>query len=242
MSDTRRRCAYAALSVTLVAAIAVACSDMSSPERADVYEWRLITTSAVGSPGLDTLAFHWPRASLPVRIWVEDTLGLPDHLRAGIARWKRVFLYREFDAEVVSDSSAADVIVRGAAAPTGVIGPGTVPGPTAARHRIRLHSMLAPECQGATDLDISPDNTELVLPIRTYLEPRFATTDPGLPACLALTATHELGHAMGLFQHSPHPDDLMYADPGIEGPSDRDRETAERAYHLPPNLSPVTRR
>ncbi len=247
MIGDRWRGAAAALSAAAAMAVALACSDMSSPERADVYEWRLITTSAAGNPGLDTLAFHWPRASLPVRIWVEDTLGLPNHLRAGIARWTRVFLYREFAAEVVSDSSTADVIVRGMAPPTSGLGPGpvpggTVPGSTASRHRSRLHSLLAPECQGATDLDISPDNTELALPIRTYLEPRFATNDPGLPACLALTATHELGHAMGLFQHSPNPDDLMYADPGVDGPSDRDRETVERAYHVPPNLSPVMRR
>jgi phosphoenolpyruvate carboxykinase (ATP) len=63
--------------------------------------------------------------------------------------------------------------------------------------------------------------------------------DPGLPACLALTTTHELGHALGIFQHSDEPSDLMYASPTVPGPSERDLETAEHIYHVPANLEAV---
>jgi predicted Zn-dependent protease len=54
---------------------------------------------------------------------------------------------------------------------------------------------------------------------------------------MALTTTHEIGHALGIFTHSPDPEDLMYADPVVSTISRRDRSTAELAYHTPPTLS-----
>jgi predicted Zn-dependent protease len=59
--------------------------------------------------------------------------------------------------------------------------------------------------------------------------------------CLALTTTHELGHSIGIFAHSPVATDLMYPDPTVPGPSDRDRATAELAYHTEPTLTMGTR-
>ena len=50
---------------------------------------------------------------------------------------------------------------------------------------------------------------------------------------------HEIGHALGIFAHSVSPADLMYADPVLNGLSERDRATAEAAYHLPATLRPV---
>jgi predicted Zn-dependent protease len=58
---------------------------------------------------------------------------------------------------------------------------------------------------------------------------------------MALTTTHELGHAIGIFAHSPDPGDIMFGDPVVSELSDRDRATAEAAYHLQPNLSIGTR-
>ena len=140
----------------------------------------------------------------------------------------RAFLYHEFDATIVADSSTADVIIR-AAAP-----PGTQ------FSRARLHSALAPECSGATDLDISDDHTQLRLPVRVFIDPATPTpTHPTWPACLALTTTHELGHALGIWRHSELATDLMFADPSVPGPSARDLATAEMLYHLPANVEAV---
>lgn len=209
----------------LVAA-AAACSDIANPIRNDFYEWRLITPSTTG-PGEDSLTFHWPKDRLPVRIWVENAASLPENVPKAIAAWRTAFLYGEWDATLVSDSAAADVIVRAGGAP------GTQFSQT------RLHSALAPDCAGATDLNVSDDHTTLQLPVRVYIDPRSDPTSPALPACLALTTTHELGHVIGIWRHSGIATDLMYFDPGVSAPSDRDLATAEVIYHLPANVAPA---
>jgi hypothetical protein len=103
----------------------------------------------------------------------------------------------------------------------------------------RLHSALAPECAGATDLDVDVSSSELRLPIRVFIDPRSLPDDPGIETCLALTSIHEMGHALGIFAHSPDPEDIMFADPEVELTSARDRRTAEAAYHTPPTLEAV---
>jgi hypothetical protein len=211
------------LALGLAALTALACGDIAAPVRGDLYEWRLEAPSIPG-PGLDTLSFHWDRADLPVRVWVEDTDGLPGHMARAIDVWEAAFLYREFQAALVSDSAIADVIVLG--------GP---PGPKL--QMMRLHSALAPECAGATDLDIDVANSELRLPIRLFLDPRSLPDDPGIEPCLALTSIHEMGHALGIFAHAPDSTDIMFADPEVELPSARDRRTAEAVYHTPPTLT-----
>jgi hypothetical protein len=214
---------WTALALVVAAA---GCSDIASPFRRDFYEWRLIVPAPSGT-GLDSLSFHWPRSRLPVRVWVEDAASLPENVPRAIAAWRTAFLYDEFDARMVADSGSADVIVRAGS------GPGTI------QSRVRLHSALAPECGGATDLDVSDDHTELRLPIRVFVDPGFDPEAPGLAACLALTTTHELGHAIGILQHSDEPADLMFADPEADGPSERDLGTAEILYHVESDLEPV---
>jgi predicted Zn-dependent protease len=201
---------------------ALACGDIGAPVRGGLYEWRLEAPSVPG-PGLDTLSFHWDRAQLPVRVWVEDASNLPAHMTRAIDVWRSAFLYGEFDATLVSDSTTADVIVRG----------GT---PEDKLQRLRLHSAPAPECAGATDLDIDVASRTLRLPIRVFVDPRSLPDDPGIEPCLALTSIHELGHAIGIFNHSDDPEDLMYVDPQVDLPSERDIRTAEAAYHTPSNL------
>jgi predicted Zn-dependent protease len=206
----------------LVGGITLACADIASPSRADRYEWRV-------PPGTtDTLSFHWPSSRLPVKIWVEDSLNLPAHVQAGINRWKGAFLYGEFDAVVVQDSNNADVVVI-----TG--GPAK-----ASAAAIRLGGM-APQCEGRTDLDVPIESSVLQPPIRVFVNPRLDPAAPGVDECMALTTTHELGHAIGIFSHSPSASDIMFGDPVVAELSPRDRATVEAAYHLKPNLSVGTR-
>ena len=202
---------------------AIACGDIAEPLRDDLYEWRIIQ-------GADTVHFHWARSDLPVRVWVEEVGDLPAQMQRAIDTWESVYLYREFQAVLVSDSNTADVIVQGSAAPPKLVLPGVR----------RLESALAPECFGATDLDVSPDLSELRLPMRIFVSPVEGDI-PGLERCVGLTTIHELGHALGIFAHSPNPTDIMFADPEVEAPSPLDRETAEALYHLPPTIAVVRR-
>ena len=100
---------------TAAALATLGCSDIGAPVRSDLYEWR-IEAPAVPGPGLDTLSFHWGKNEQPVRIWVEDASGLPDHMARAIEVWESSFLYGEFDGTLVGDSAQADVIVRGGSA------------------------------------------------------------------------------------------------------------------------------
>ncbi len=207
-----RLAAGAALAAVVLAGLA--CSDLGPPSRSgDVYEWRLVS-------GPDTLHYQWATGSLPVRFWVEDVNGMPAHLDAALAAWKGAFLYREFDAVVIADSAEADVIVRG----TSASGSGVL-------------LARAAECQGATDVVIDVEAMTLELPIRVYVSPRFDPTGAATQRCLGLTTMHEVGHALGVFRHSPDANDIMYFDPQVTQLSERDRATAEVVYHVPPTIT-----
>jgi hypothetical protein len=200
----------------------LSCADIASPSRGEAYEWRRIVSTGPGTT--DTLSFHWPRSRLPVKIWTEDVLNLPSHVRNGVERWREAFLYGEFDAVSVPDSNAADVIVR------------TGSPVTAGFTVLRLQSS-APECEGGAEFELPPGSQEIQVPVRVFVNPRFDPASPGVEQCLALTTTHELGHAIGIFAHSPEATDIMYSDPTVSGLSARDRATAERAYHIQPTLT-----
>jgi len=215
------------LLVLILAAGGLSCADIAAPSRGDAYEWRRIVPT--GPTSADTLSFHWPRSRLPVRIWAQDSLNLVADVQGGIAEWKAAFLYGEFDAVLVSDSSTADVIARVGSPVKGGFS------------IIRLASALAPECQGGTDFDLPAGSTQLNMPIRVFVNPRFDLASPGVAECMALTTTHEMGHAIGIFAHSPNPTDLMYGDPTVSSPSSRDRSTAELAYHIEATLTPGPR-
>lgn len=211
--QTRRPSLVARLSWMSIVFVA-GCSDINAPNRSDFYEWRLIV--AAGGGGADTLGFTWPRDRSNVTFWAQDTLDLPARVDRAIGTWRSQFLYGEFSGTRIADSSAADVLVFGRGAP-GSIG---------------LQSM-APECVGATDVAINQATKLLTLPIRVYVLPRADLSAPGVDACLDLTTAHEIGHSIGLFEHSDDPADLMYFNPVVAGPSVRDRNTVQRAYHTP---------
>jgi predicted Zn-dependent protease len=214
------------VALSLAAGAALGCGEINAPIRPAPYEWRFFV--ADGGGGVQTLAFAWPASRQPVRIFVEDSLDYPARMDRAIRQWSSQFLYGEFRAVLVSDSNTADVIVRAEPAPAS--GP-IVP--------LRLHRR-ARECEGATDLALDVDTKQIVLPMRIYTRP-VVEGSAALETCLDLTLAHELGHALGIFEHSLDADDLMANDPSATEPSLRDRVTAERAYHTPTTLTVVGR-
>lgn len=219
---------HPALPLLALAAGTLACSEAAAPERVPNYEWRAF--SPYFELGTDTLSFHWPREMLPVRIWVEDSLDMPAQFQEAIAAWKTVFLYGEYDAVLVTDSSNADVVVRVQDLPP-------PKSPTALGH---LNALL-PGCLGATDFDIDAtvSPARLWLPVRIYMEPKYDPTLADLTECFQLVARHELGHSLGLFRHTGDPLDIMYGDPVATTFSVRDINTAQIAAHWPANLIPT---
>ena len=219
-----------------------ACTTIAEPLRPAIYGYSLIVSDTVvgdttiggvdyfaGDTVTDTVDFHWPASALPVRIWVQDTVGLPGYAAAAIAEWKHILQYGELDAVLVGDSVTADVIVRGSA---------PAPAPAARPAARRLHAAPA-ACEGGTDVFISaPDHTKLWLPVRVYVLPKYPVTLPETQACLARVTMHELGHAFGLFRHSPDPGDLMYGFPDVDAPSEADAATILILYHQASDLTP----
>jgi len=209
-----------ALPLVALAAAALSCSEATSPDRVPNYEWRLFIDT-------DTLSFHWPASALPVRIWVEDSLDMPSRISEGIASWRGAYLYGEYEAVVVADSSSADIVVRV-----------QTPPPKATATAGRLHTLFA-GCEGATDIDTLATRYQLHLPVRMYLAPRYDPAQVDLTECFRVTARHELGHSIGLFQHTSDTLDIMYGQPEATEFSERDVNTAQLLSHWPANLIPT---
>jgi predicted Zn-dependent protease len=60
-----------------------------------------------------------------------------------------------------------------------------------------------------------------------------------LSECFDITATHEIGHSLGIFRHTSDLISMMYSDPEVAELSERDRQTAEVLSHFTANMVPV---
>ena len=198
---------------------ALACTDSGAPDRSDRYNWYIVVPP-------DTLTFHWAAAELPVRYWVQDSAQAPALIQRGIGVWQGTLGSGSYRGILVTDSTTADVIVRVqplspfVAAARLFAGPGT-------------------SCEGETSVDTAATRFELQLPMRMDLN---VTGDPltdSAQACLTRVAAHEVGHTLGLFQHSDDPADLMYSFPAVNRPSTRDANTVITLYGTTRNVVPV---
>jgi hypothetical protein len=205
-----RRHALGPTAVLLV----LACGEPTVPTRTPAYGFDDAMTGDV---------FRWPGARLPVRVWVDQRGALPRLVNDGLRAWETRFLYGEFRGVTVSDSAAADVIVRW----SGAVPPDVPPDPGP--------PVFA--CTGLTQFSVDATNT-LDDYVRVEVGSTAGFSDAQVAACLVRVATHELGHVLGILQHSPATADLMYPTPGVGEPSDGDRRTVEVLYHTEPTIAP----
>jgi predicted Zn-dependent protease len=80
-------------------------------------------------------------------------------------------------------------------------------------------------------------DTLIRLPFRTTIVPRSGgASSEDLQECLRRATAHEFGHALGLFQESDDPTDLMHFLPSAVALSARDITTLEALYHSTPTV------
>jgi len=184
-----------------------ACDSATPPERPAPYDYAIRLQDGT------ILSFRWPASSLPVRIWAEPGTDLPQVVEEAIRQWEAAALYHEFTGVLVNDPEGADVWVR----------PGA---PFSSDPSYTLN------CGGSTTIGVELDTT-ITLPFLISLSPRLGVGSGDVGRCMSVVATHELGHALGLFLHSDDPGDLMHGSPSPDGLSPRDRATFGTLYHSP---------
>jgi len=198
-----------------IAVLTAGCSDIIPPSRTPRY-----LADAAG----DT--FHWPADRIPVRYFVDPRGALPRLVHNGLSAWQDQFLYGEFRAVVVADSTAADVIMRWQDSVPADVPPDTAGG-------LGAGEGVAPYALDSTKTMTGPEHVSLRV--------RLGYTLPQIAECFRRVVTHELGHSLGILSHSPATTDLMYGTPAIERPTERDRNTAQVLYHTAPTIFPPPR-
>lgn len=179
-------------------------------------------------PGDTAAVFNWPAARQPVRVYAEPRLALPANVDTALGLWVNALRCGELSAQRVADSGQADIIVRN---------PDNLP--PLAEGSITLAADSLNACRGRTDGELGPGDT-LTGPLRSYIVPN-TTDSTAMAACFRFVTAHEIGHALGLLQHSPWPDDLMYTQPRRRLLTLNDRYTVQTLYHRAATIAPPPR-
>jgi predicted Zn-dependent protease len=165
---------------------------------------------------------------MPVRFYAEPVGRLPVDVDEAIQQWQRQFLYGELSAIRVADSTEADVLVYldGSAPPEA---PPTDDPPRAVCGGV---TALPPRATDSTGVARFTDRLQVRLSWSLGADPADITN------CLRRVTAHEVGHALGIFDHSADPFDLMHPEPTVPVPSPRDQATILTLYHLPTDILP----
>lgn len=177
--------------------------------------------------GDTTLVFRWPASHQPVHIYAEPVGDLQANVASAAARWLSALRCGELSLALVGDSTGADVIVRNP--PSAPPAPPTPAG-------IVLAADSVGACGGQTRADFDSTNT-MTGPVRAYVYP-IATDPTALAGCYRMVTTHELGHALGILNHSPDTTDIMYSSPRRSTLSPGDRVTFQYLHHTTPTIRP----
>jgi predicted Zn-dependent protease len=198
--------------------------------RSEIYDFRLRTDP----PSV----LRWPSGTR-IRVHAQSGPGerlatLQTALERAMAVWNRHALYGEYELARAASLREADVLLRWSDEPAPVELSGCQPVVSSAvttfclseEDPARLHTypLLPPDADAASSV-------------------RFVITILGGIAAqreqVEDLVMHELGHALGIAQHSPNTEDLMApGDPPRRLPSPRDIATVQILYHSRPDITP----
>jgi predicted Zn-dependent protease len=214
----------------LILALALAaCDSPTVPERLlrDVYDFRVRTP--------EPMVMRWEIGQTVSIFVVEDdnatrTGYLRDAVAHGIAAWNNAALYGEIVLAETDDIEAADVVVEY----SDVISPLDL-GSCLPSGGFAFTTFCLTEdglnLEAYSLRDGGPTDVKFVITVRNT-----SATDA---ANVRRLVTHELGHAIGIAQHSPKQTDLMYAGTlNVDIPSPADRATLQVLYHTRADITP----
>lgn len=212
----------------------VGCSDILTPSRTPRY----LPTDPDGN------VFRWPSDRLPVRYFADTRGNMAELVGSGLQAWERQFLYGEFTATLVTDSSQADVIVIWEDS----VPPDVPPDTAGALGACSGFTRFLFDSTGALSAPPSPSPMAGIDPPFTMTEPMHVFlrvfsghAEAQVAACMHRVSAHELGHTLGILTHSPANADLMWGTPTTDTPTNRDRNTAQVLYHTAPTIAPPPR-
>jgi len=214
------------------AAMTTACESATVPARdiASLYDFRLVT------PAADSLVLRWPVGST-IRVYVNRGTDMDrfNSLRSAFTSaaeaWQSAALYGEFRLTEVNSPENADAVLSW----SGDLLPVTVsdcpPGGS------RAYTTFCLDDSGEHLRPFPLVDSERTGTIRFLLTVR--STEGGVQSRVNALVAHELGHLLGIAQHSRVQTDLMYADQITHAaPNVRDRATVQVLYHTAPDITP----
>lgn len=215
--------------ILLGVALFAACDSPTVPERflRDVYDFRLRTPEPV--------TFRWEIGSTVKFFAVADgdparTRYMRDATVHGVEMWNHAVLYGEVALEMAESIQDADVVVQYSHVASPVELSGCFPSGGLA---------VTTFCLTESGRNLRPfpfvsgtgSHVKFVLTVR--VTPQTSEAD------VRRLVTHEIGHVLGLAQHSPKQTDLMFGGALLrDDPSPADRATLQVLYHTEADITP----
>lgn len=212
-----------------LAALLAACDTPTVPQRflRDVYDFRLLTP--------DPVTFRWPTGST-IRFYVvpDDNASLTQYLRAavthGVEVWNQAALYGEVELVETTTLQEADVVVEYShvASPVEL---GSCPPSGGLAVTTFCLTEDGENLKAFPFVNGTQSRVKFVLTVRVTQQ----TSEEDVRELV----THEIGHVLGIAQHSPKQTDLMYGGTLLrDDPSPADRATLQVLYHTVPDITP----
>jgi predicted Zn-dependent protease len=205
-----------------------ACDPVTVPERngTEVFDFRLPL-------GADSAVMRWPTGSR-IAVFVNPAPQsdranmLEEGLTRGAAAWEAASLYSTFRFAHVGAPQGADVILTWSDVPVPVVTSNCQPSGGAA---------FTTFCLNGTQLFTYPLSNGEASRVRFLVTVR--ASEAGNRTRVMTLVMHELGHVLGLAQHSPNPADLMFTNPlDRNEPNARDRASVQLLYQLQADITP----